>query len=101
MKLGRPTRHDKADILQHALDLSKKVGYRDITRDMLAKEAGTSPALISKYFGTMMKLRRAIMSAAVAQNDHAIIAQGLAAGDSKARAADMSVKRIAVEGLLV
>lgn len=94
-------RRDRADeLLNHAIALAHCHGYQNVTRDALATAAACSPALISAYFGTMTKLRRAIMSAAIARNDLKIIAQGLAVGDAKARAVTTRVKRAALEGLL-
>ena len=94
-------RRDRADeLLNHAIAIAHRDGYQNVTREALASAASCSPSLVSAYFGTMLKLRRAIMSAAIARNDLKIIAQGLAAGDAKARAVTARVKRAALEGLL-
>lgn len=94
MKTRRPASR-KTEILDAALTLARNIGYQAITRDALADVARCSPATISVYFGTMPRLRRAIMSAAVARDDMIVIAQGLAVGDVKARAATAEQKRAA------
>ncbi len=90
----------KAEILTAALAAARTDGYRSVSRESIALHAGCSPSLVSSYYGTMKKLRRAIMSAAIARHDLAVLAQGLAAGDSKARAAPDELKELAVRGLL-
>ena len=90
----------KADLLNAALHLARSQGYRTVTRDAIAEHAGVTPALVSHYLGTMPQLRRAIMSAAIARSELAIIAQGLVAGDSKARAVTPEIKRRALESML-
>ena len=100
MKLGRPNMYSKAVILDLALHMAAEHGYDRITREMIAAEVECSPALISKLFGTMHQMRRAIMSAAVARRDLKVIAQGLVAGDSKAKRAQPLDQRAALESLL-
>lgn len=97
MKLGRPNLYSKSVIMDLALHLAVLHGYDRITREMLSAEVECSPALISKLFGTMPQLRRAIMSAAVARSELRVIAQGLVAGDSKAKRATATVQREALE----
>ncbi len=90
----------KAEILAAALDTARAVGYRHVSREAIAATAGCSPGLVSAYFGTMPALRRAIMSAAIARRDLVVLAQGLAAGDSKAKAAPEALRRAAAEALV-
>lgn len=90
----------KAEILAAALDTARAVGYRHVSREAIAATAECSPGLVSAYFGTMPALRRAIMSAAIARRDLVVLAQGLAAGDSKARAAPEALRRAAAETLV-
>ncbi|MHB8086290.1 MAG: helix-turn-helix domain-containing protein [Dehalococcoidia bacterium] len=92
--------HDTYGILTHALSLAHTCGYRAVTRSALADASGVPAGTISHYFGTMVQLRRAIMSAAVDRRDLVVIAQGLAAGDSKAQAASRKLKLQSVRGLL-
>ncbi len=90
----------KAEILAAALDTARAVGYRHVSREAIAATAGCSPGLVSAYFGTMPALRRAIMSAAIARRDLVVLAQGLAAGDSKAKAAPEALRRAAAKTLV-
>ncbi len=87
----------KNQILNVALTLSIKKGYHKITREDIAKEAGVSPGLVSRYFNTMVQLRRAIIRAAINQNIPEIIAQGIANGDENAKKAPSELKRKAIE----
>jgi len=100
MRLRRIPAVRKAELLDAALHVARRDGYSHVTREALAEHAGVSPGLISKYFGTMASLKRAIMSAAVARRDLVLIAQGLAAGDAKARSVPPDVKMDALKGLL-
>lgn len=71
----------KKQIINVALDLSKVDGYHKIGREDIATAAGVSPALVSKYFGTLNQLRRSIIRAAIKQEIPEIIAQGIANRD--------------------
>ncbi len=90
----------KAEILTAALEAARTAGYRSVSREAIAQQARCSPALVSSYYGTMKRLRRAIMSAAIARGDLSVLAQGLAAGDAKARSAPDGLKQAALRGLL-
>ncbi len=79
-------------ILETAMVLSGDNGYQFVKRDQLAKAAGVSTGLVTKYFGTMCKLKRAIMRHAIVTSNALIIAQGLAIGDSTARKASDELK---------
>jgi AcrR family transcriptional regulator len=98
--MSRPIKYEKQEILKHALELSREIGYQSIRRDALAAAAGTSTGTISRYFGTMVQLKRAIIGAAVANRDLVVLAQGLAAGDSRAKAASLELKRKSLGALL-
>ncbi len=71
-------------------------GYHKMTRDHIADAAGCSVGLVSKYFGTMVKLKRSVMRAAVNQEVLEIVAEGLATGDKCARKAPQELKEKAV-----
>lgn len=99
MKTRRPHQR-KQEILDAAVALSKTLGYLNVTRKGIALRALCSEAAVSAHFGTMKKLQRAVMSAAIARRELSIISQGLAAGDSKARAACQEIKEAAIATLL-
>lgn len=92
------------DRKQQILDAAIKVagrpgGWAQLTRDAVAKEADCAEGLPSKYFGTMVAFRRAIMRAAIQARNLAVIAQGLAAGDPNAQKAPPELKAAAVKTL--
>lgn len=95
-----PPADRKAEILAAAVSLSRAHGYARITRDAIAAEAACSTGLIGQYFGTMAKLRRAVMGAALALEIPEIIAQGLAARDPRAMGAPEKLKERAIQYLV-
>lgn len=76
---------NRTHILKACMKLAAKVGYRHITREQIAAEAGVHPSNVSYHFGTMIELRRTMMREAVRTECLPVIAQGLAAGDKHAR----------------
>ena len=82
----------KKQILDSALALSVRGNYRDVTREALASHVPCSPALVSFYFGSMTRLRHAIMTFAVQQENLIVLAQGLAVGDIKAKKAPHALR---------
>lgn len=90
----------KQQILTAAIKVAGRPGgWGKLTRDAVAKEAGCSEGLVSKYFGTMIAFRRSIMRAAIGAENLAVVSQGLAAGDKCAQKADEGLKRKALETL--
>ena len=96
MRLRRPESR-KAELLDTALVLARVVGYQNVERAQLAERCECSTGTVSKYFGTMKNLKRAIISHAIARCDLVVIAQGIVAGESKARAVKPELKRAAME----
>lgn len=83
----------KAEILAAALRVAeRRGGWRDLTRGRVALEARCSDGLVSRYFGTMVNFRRAIMREAIRVNNAAIVAQGIGADDRTARKAPQELK---------
>lgn len=74
----------KGQILAAAVKLAEGTNYTTITRDGVAGAAGVSMGLVTRYFGTMNQLRRAVMRAAVAEGNAVVVAQGLAQRDPQA-----------------
>ena len=90
----------KQEILDAAIRVAAKPGgWANLTRDAVAKEANCAEGLPSKYFGTMVAFRRAIMRAAIQARNLAVVAQGLAAGDTNAQKAPPELKRQALDSL--
>ena len=90
----------KQQILNAAIKVAGRPGgWAKLTRDAVAKEAGCAEGLPSKYFGTMITFRRAIMRAAIVAEELGVIAQGLAAGDKCAQKAAPELKAAALNTL--
>jgi AcrR family transcriptional regulator len=64
-------------ILAAALVLAERDGYHNITRDAIAERASCSTGLVTRYFSTMLQLKRAVMRAAVKQEIVRVVAQGM------------------------
>lgn len=88
----------KEQILLAATILAEKVGYQNITRNMIRDELKVSGALITHYF-PLPELKKAIMKAALDKNIVSIIAQGIGAKDPIALKANTVVKKKAIEFL--
>lgn len=71
-------------ILTMALKLATTHGYMNVTREVLADRCGVAPALVNHYFGTMKKLRRAVIGEAIRTEALAVLLQGIAARDPRA-----------------
>ena len=82
-KRMKPTER-KLEILDAALLVAERGNYASITRDAIAKQAGVSSTLVQHYFGSMTKLKRAVMRRAVKCGNLTVIAQGLIAKDEHA-----------------
>lgn len=90
----------KAEILTAAMTIAQTAGYNKVTLQDVAKQAGCTHGLVLYYFSTIVQLRRAIMSEAIHIRDAAILAQGLAIGDSKAKRAPPDLKAAAAAYLM-
>lgn len=82
----------KKEILAAGVKLAEAGGYATLTRQQVAREAGTSPPLITRYFSTMEGMRAAIMQEAVRLPALRTVAQGLACGCPIAKAAPEKVR---------
>lgn len=82
----------RAQILDAAVGMAEDVGFQKITRDGVAVRAGVAMGLVTRYFGTMIQLRRAVMRSAVRNEVIPIVAEGLAIGDAHARKAGPQLK---------
>jgi AcrR family transcriptional regulator len=66
-------------ILNAAVNLAEMYGYREITREMIAKKANVGLGTVNLHMGTMHHLRSTIIRHAVRTNNKAIIAQAIIA----------------------
>lgn len=87
----------KAQILFHAAELAKEIGYHNMSRENIAEAAGVSVGLITKYFGNMVKLRRAVIRYAINRQIPEIIAQGIINKDRFASKAPDDLKEKAAK----
>lgn len=87
----------KDAIVAVALRLAAETHYTQVQRKQIADELGVTPPALTYHFGTMQQLRRAIMRAAIAKEDLAVIAQGLVAQDEHAKKAPETLRRRAIE----
>ena len=90
----------REEILACALRLAHATVYTHITREELALACDCAPATISLHLGTIQQMRREIISAAIAQRDLVVIAQGIVANEPKAKGAPDEIKRAALESML-
>jgi AcrR family transcriptional regulator len=90
----------KTAILKAAMDVAQTAGYSRVTLQEVARQARCTHGLVLYYFSTVAQLRRAVMSEAIRVGDAAIIAQGLAIGDSKAKRAPPELKAAAAAYLM-
>lgn len=90
----------KDEILQAAIQVAERDGWSNMTRDAIANHAGVAMGSVNAYYGTLKQLRRAVMRAAVRQQHHRIIAQGLALGDKDALKAPRWVREAAVSKIV-
>lgn len=90
----------RENILDTAVGIAATIGYQRVTRGEVARAAGVSRSLVTKYFCSMPMLRVEIMRQAVRHENLQVIAQGLANGDPIAVTASADVKGKAA-GVLV
>ena len=89
-------RTDRETLLDAALRLAEEHGYYHVTREQIADATGSSPGNISRIFGTMPELKRAIVSAAIVRENLPILAQALVMKHPKAMRAPEALRRAAV-----
>lgn len=88
-----------AEILDAAVKLAKRVGFRKLTRDGVADAAKVSPGLVSTRFGGVEKLRDEVMRVAVRDEILPIVADGVANGNRIARRAPVALRERALQSL--
>jgi AcrR family transcriptional regulator len=79
-------------LLDVALDLAKREGYKKLTRAMVAEAAQCSESLISAHFGDMPRFHDSLLRAAVYREVPEIVLQGLVINDPIAVAAPHDLK---------
>jgi AcrR family transcriptional regulator len=69
----------KAMILGAAVTLARKVGYRKLTREDVAREAETAAGSVNYYFGSTEGLRTAVVEYAIEHEIVTIVAEAIVA----------------------
>lgn len=87
-------------ILSSAYHLAQENGYNKLRRDGIAKYAGVASGSINYHFHDMVNLKKAVMTRAVENESLAIIAAGLAQGDTVALKARPDLRRAALDTLM-
>jgi DNA-binding transcriptional regulator YbjK len=89
----------KADILNAAVEASRRIGYSKVRQKDIAEQANCGFGTVSLYFKTMAQMRRAVMRAAIERRILPIIAEGLAIRDTQAQKAPEELKKAALKAL--
>ena len=71
-----------------AVRAAEKYGWRAVTRDQIAEEAGVSGGLVTTRLGTMDVIRKTVMRQAVKDRIAKIVAEGLIEKNPEALKAD-------------
>lgn len=90
----------KLTILAAAVAEAVQVGYQQVTREGIAQRADCAPGLVSFYFGTMVCMKRSIMSEAIRTRQLRIVAQGIADGHPKAKRVPLELRQAALQALM-
>lgn len=85
----------KRSILHAAVSAARAHGWFTMTREHVAQTAGVSVGLVSRYLGTMPKVRQHVMREAIRLEHVDIIAQGLILNDAVALKAPDALRRAA------
>lgn len=73
----------RAQLLEIAIELSKKLGYKSITRLQISQAAQTTESLVSYHFGSIRGLQEAILLEAKNRKITEIITQAIGLGEIK------------------
>jgi len=71
----------KQQLLEISLELAEEIGYRKITRQLIADRAKISVSLVTYHFKTMIYLKKLVIQMALKQNNKSVIAQAILMND--------------------
>jgi AcrR family transcriptional regulator len=101
MNRQRKTADDRREqCIEAALVLAKDKPYYRVTRNEIADAVGVAGSVVQWHFGTVKKMRRQIMRAAIVAERLDIIGQGIANQDPHALKAPAELRARALEDLL-
>lgn len=89
----------RSRVLESALALAQRDGYRKIRREDVAEQSGIAVGSVNLAFGTMQQLRDAVMTEAINRGLVGIVAEGIGNSDALAKAAPLSLRKKAIEFL--
>lgn len=89
----------REQVVEAALQIAQAKPYWQISRNELADAIDVAGSVVQYHFGTVKKMRRAIMRAAVHREDLKVIAQGIAAQDPHALKAPDELRARAIASL--
>ncbi len=89
----------KDRIMRAALHIAARDGFRQVTRAGVATFARIAPGSISYHFGPLRKFQTAIVLAAIAAENLAVIGQALAARHPAALKAPEALKAKALKAI--
>jgi len=98
MRLKPDDRYNQ--ILDAAVRVAERTGYRTLKREDVAKEAGVSTGLVSHYYLFIELLRLEVLAAAVERGVLPIVAEGLVAGEPVAMQACADLRARAAVSLI-
>lgn len=87
----------KEHILNAAIQIADRKGFRHVTRIAVAKRAGAAEGTVSYHFKTMAKLHDAVVAEAVRLKHLGIVSKALADGHRIAKAAPQPLKDAAAK----
>ena len=100
MTRTRKTADDRREqCIEAALELARHKPYYRVTRNEIADAVGVAGSVVQWHFGTVKKMRRQIMRAAIAVERLDIIGQGIANQDPHALKAPADLRTRALEAL--
>jgi AcrR family transcriptional regulator len=90
----------KQKILDAAVKLADRHGFRKVSKEKIAKEVGCPVGSINYYWGTVFKLDHAVMKHAVSTKNVRIVARGLATRHPVALRAPFALRQQAAKILV-
>lgn len=87
-KLKLPLRREqpsvrRAEVIEAALKLARKVGAQGLVRDKIAEEAGICSSLLHRYFSSMDSVREIVIRTAFEREDTEVLYKSLSIEDFK------------------
>lgn len=85
------------ELLDAALQLAERTGWRTLTHAAVAAHAGVSQGLVVARLGTKTEMLRDVMRRAVNRGVARVVAEGLAVGDKQAKRASPALREEAAQ----